>query len=144
MARLADLLSRAVLHLAFANQSHYKPSHRSGLTMTQVFGKDAISSPMLVDAAAKQLLLESPVRRAHGRLAILHLVGEIWGEVALLRAAERFVRLHNVTLAELLDCEPVTMEAAWFAGFLVQLSRADEVVALPAKFLRPAAPGLAL
>jgi hypothetical protein len=74
----------------------------------------------------------------------LHLVGEIWGEIALLRAAERFVRLHHVTLAELLDCEPATIDPMWFAGVLAQLDRADHAAPLPAALMRPAAPGLAL
>ncbi len=112
--------------------------------MTHTLNKDAISWPTLVDAVAGQLRLEPPARCAYGRLATLHLVSEIWGEIALLRAAERFVRLHHVTLAELLDCKPATIEPVWFAGLLAQLGSADQAAPLPAALLRPAAPGLAL
>lgn len=105
---------------------------------------DQISWAVLVDTIAAPLRLESPARCAYGRLATLHLIAEIWGEIALLRAAERFVRLHHVTVAELLDYEPQGSEHVWFASFLERLGKVEEIASLPAALLRPAAQGFAL
>jgi hypothetical protein len=98
----------------------------------------------LVDAVAGSLRLEPPARAAYGRLATLHVVAAIWGEIALVRAAERFVRVHHVSLDELLAAAPTPDTVAWFAGFLERIARPDQALPLPAELFRPAAPGLAL
>jgi hypothetical protein len=97
----------------------------------------------LVDAVAGPLRLEPPARRAFGHLATLHLVATIWGEIALLRSAERFVKLHHVVPDELFEPPPPGTDPAWFASFLAQLPREEPAVPLPAALLRPAAPALA-
>ena len=112
--------------------------------MAQQLDSLAVTWTALVDAVAGPLRLEPPARRAYGRLATLHIVAAIWGEIALIRAAERFVCVHHVRLTELLDEEPSDAEHAWFAGFLSRLASLDHAVPLPAALLRPAAPGLAL
>lgn len=104
---------------------------------------ETFSWPGLVDAVAGPLRLEPPARGAFGRLATLHLIASIWGEIALLRAAERFVKLHHVAPDELFEPPPPGADTAWFANFLAQLPREEPAVPLPAALLRPAAPALA-
>ena len=112
--------------------------------MTDSLGGETFSWPALLDAAAGPLRLEPPARRAYGRIAILHLVGTIWGEIALLRAAERFVRLHHVALDELMAPPPEGDHRVWFEGFLARLAAEEAFAPLPGDLMTPAAQGLVL
>lgn len=104
---------------------------------------DSLSWRCLIDRVAGPLRLEPPARRAYGQLATLHLVASIWGEIALLRAAERLVRRHHVSLAELLDGPVPAIDPAWFGAFLAHLASEEPLLPVPPALLRPAAPRLA-
>ena len=99
---------------------------------------DALSWSVFIDRLAGPLRLERPDRQAFGVLMSLHLVAEIWGEIALLRAAARLAARHAFALPATFSV-PQDADAleTWYGGFLRAQLRTEEPVPLPRSLLKP-------
>ncbi len=111
--------------------------------MADFRGDDTFSWTSFVDALAGPLRLEPTHRQASGLVSLLHLVATLWGEIALLRAAERLVRHHYFDINAILSARPSHADTLWFRGLLRRCHPGDAaLLPLPAPFLKPAAPAL--
>lgn len=102
---------------------------------------DALSWSVLVDRLAGPLRLEAPEAQAYGLLAILHIVATLWGEIALLRAAERLVACHYFNLEGPLAAQRTPALERWFGLFLARHAAPTGPlgrVPLPPAALKPA------
>lgn len=100
---------------------------------------DVLSWSVFVDRLAGPLRLEPPDRQAYGLLMTLHLVAEIWGDIALLRAAARLVARHHFDLEPI--CAPRENEpllGGWYRQFLQDRASACALAPLPHSLLKPA------
>jgi hypothetical protein len=104
---------------------------------------DELSWSVFIDRLAGPLRLERPDRKAYGLLMTLHLVGAIWGDLALLRGAARLSARHHFDLEPVCAAPEGPRLEAWYRGFLAHHAgggHAGEtaLAPLPQSLLKPA------
>jgi hypothetical protein len=96
---------------------------------------DELSWSAFIDRLAGPLRLEGPTRQAYGLLMTLHLVREIWGDLAFLRGAARLAARHHFVLDVELPADLRPLQS-WYRDFLQNQAEAYE--ALPHSLMKPA------
>lgn len=93
-----------------------------------------------IDGAAARARLLPPPRQPEALLAALHLVGAVWGEIVLLRAAARLVQQHHFRLDTLLGARETAEAKVWLASVLTTRFEdlAGRSVPLPSAAMKPA------
>jgi len=99
---------------------------------------DALSWSVFIDRLAGPLRLEPPERQAFGLLMTLHLVAEIWGDIALMRGAEQLSTRHHFDLDRVCAAGDALHLRVWYRQLLDRAMHETPLEPLPKGLLQPA------